>query len=642
MTRPGSKEKGGARRQVAWLVAPAVMLTTLLTPYLVPTVRAAAPPSYAVVTDVAKGGTARRSLSDVGGKRATVVVFASTACPITNTFAPELRALSKAYAAKGVRLVLAYANAEVTAAEAAAHAREFGLARDAAILIDADQRLMASLGATITPEAFLLDPHGKVRYQGRIDDRYIERGKARGTGPSKRDLRAALDAVLAGKPVKVTKTAAVGCVIEKRAATVAAYTGPTYAGEVAAILNQNCVSCHRSGEVGPMPLDTYEAARRYAANIASVTGAKLMPPWKPVDDHGTFVGERRLTQAQVGALKAWADAGAPQGDPARTPPAPNFPRGWRLGEPDLVLTMPEEWTVPASGDDLYRCFVLPTGLTADQEVVAVEYRAGNTSVVHHVLGFVDTKGQARAKDAADPGPGYTSFGGPGFTPVGEVGGWAPGNLAQFLPDGIGRRLPAGSDIVIQVHYHPTGKVEKDRTSIGLYFAKKPITKQFRVLPVAVRRLEIPAGEKAHQVSQTFPVPIDADIINVAPHMHLLGKTFEMTAKLPDGTEKTIVRIRDWDFNWQDTYTFKEPMRLPKGSLITLTATFDNSAENPRNPNAPPKTVTWGEATTDEMCIGFIGFVAVDENEPLLKLLDRALAQGSTPQPFRRLAARRGE
>jgi hypothetical protein len=297
-----------------------------------------------------------------------------------------------------------------------------------------------------------------------------------------------------------------------------------------------------------------------------------------------------------------------------------------LGQPDLILKMPEKWTVPASGADDYRCFVLPTGLKEDKQVAAVEFRAGNTRVVHHILSYVDTQGRGRAKDATEPGAGYTSFGGPGFTPEGEMGGWAPGNLPRFLPDGVARTLPANSDLILQMHYHPSGKPEEDITQVGLYFAKKPATKEYISIPI-VAPLGIPAGEANFVTKQTWPVPLSMELLAVTPHMHLLGKKIGMQLTLPDGKKQPLIQIDDWDFNWQDSYYYKTPVKIPAGARISLSATYDNSAQNPRNPNNPPKKVSWGEATTDEMCVGFIHFVAQNENDPFLRLINQFLRAG---------------
>jgi hypothetical protein len=594
--------------------------------------RVPTPTSVLSLPSVVRAADGKRTdIAGVAGTRATVLIFVSTNCPISNRYAPEMAALTDAYRARGVAVALVYANAGIERAAVLRHARAYGLT-GVGLFLDPAQALADAVGATVTPETFLLDAGQTVRYHGRIDDRFAERGQPRVSGVTTHDLRTALDAVLAGRPVAVTSTPAVGCVIER--ADKRLPDAPTYA-DVAPILQRNCQSCHRAGEIGPMTLEGYADAKRWAANIAAVTGAKVMPPWKPVAGHGEFIGERRLTETQIATLRKWADAGAPQGDPANVPPPPTFPHGWQLGTPDLVLTMPEKWQVPADSRDVYRCFVLPTNLKADKDVVAVEYRAGNKGVVHHILGFIDDSGRAREKDAQDAGPGYTSFGSPGFLPTGSLGGWAPGNLPQFLPDGVGRPLPAGSDVVLQVHYHADGKPEEDITSVGLYFAKKPVSRKFRMLPLIVRNLDIPAGDSSYTVTRTTTVPIDATVLTVTPHIHLLGHTFEMTATLPDGTVKPMVRIDNWDFKWQDTYTYKEPFRLPRGTTVTLTAGYDNSASNPRNPNSPPKRVTWGEETTDEMCIGFVGFIADDENAPLIRLMDglqkRQKAEGGAPR-----------
>ena len=571
------------------------------------------------------GDSSPHRFSEVAGKTGTALVFMGTECPISKRYAPEVAAIGQDYAAQGIKIVLVYPNAGAKKADVLAQAKAWSL-DSLPLLMDTTQELTDSVGATTTPEAALLDTSGNLRYRGRIDDAFAGRTNPRTSGATTHDLRQAIDALLAGKTGPVTTVAAVGCVIERGGkpivgSMIAKATVPTFAENIAPILNKNCVSCHRSGEIGPMSLASYDDAKKYVTNIASVTQAKLMPPWKPVAGHGDFAGERRLTETEVDMLKRWADAGAPQGDPAKTPPTPTFTAGWQLGKPDLVLTMPQAWKVGQSDPDVYRCFVLPTNLTEDKDVVGVEYRAGNKSVVHHVIGYIDVAGAGRERDAKEDGPGYTAFGGPGFMPYGELGGWAPGNLPHFLPDGIGRKLPAGSDLVMQVHYHSDGKPEEDITQVGIYFAKKPVTRPYRIIPVAVPKLQITPGDANYTVSQTYPVPVDATIYQVTPHMHLLGRKIAMTATLPDGKEIPLVQIDDWDFKWQDSYTYKEPVHLPKGSKVTLTATYDNSTANPRNPNSPPKPVTWGEATTDEMCIGFLGFTADNEDDPLIKFYD---------------------
>lgn len=380
----------------------------------------------------------------------------------------------------------------------------------------------------------------------------------------------------------------------------------TYAKDIAPILYQNCASCHRAGEIGPFALMSYADAKKRAAQLASVTESRFMPPWH-AESHGEFRDERKLTPEQIATIKEWVAAGSPQGSAAALPPPPKFPQGWSLGQPDLVLEPSKSYTLAAEGGDVYRCFVIPGGQTEDRYVSAMEVRPGNAKVVHHVIAYLDVSGKAKQKEAqnTDGQPGYTSYGGIGTAPAGTLGGWAPGNLPRFLPDGVGTLLPKGADIVLQVHYHRSGKPETDQTRMGIYFCKKPVEKRLRILPVA-GLLAIPAGDANYTV-QGFPmnIPSDATILGVMPHMHLLGKEMTVTATLPDSTTKTLVHVPNYDFNWQTTYMYKEPVKVAQGTRLGLTAHYDNSTSNPRNPNSPPKKVGWGEQTTDEMCLAFV-------------------------------------
>jgi hypothetical protein len=383
---------------------------------------------------------------------------------------------------------------------------------------------------------------------------------------------------------------------------------PTFNKDVAPILHQHCANCHHPGEVAPFSLLSYEDSAKRAEQIVRVTGNRFMPPWKPVAHYGEFRDARGLTDEQLATLAAWAKAGAPRGE-GEEPAPPKFTEGWELGPPDVVIKMPAQFTVPAEGDDIYRCFVIPFGFTEDKEISAVAFRPGNRKVVHHMLTFIDTKGAARKRDESDPGPGYKSFGGPGFQPQGGLGGWAPGAAARFLPEDLARKVPKGADLVLQMHYHPSGKEETDVSEVGLYFAKKPAKKGVYQFPLAQVGLKIPPGAKRHREYVSFTLPIDLEVIGVGPHMHLLGQEMRVWAALPDGTDKPLIWINDWDFGWQGEYRFKQPFTLPKGSRLQIEAIYDNSDENPYNPNHPPKEVTWGEATTEEMALSFIFFAS---------------------------------
>lgn len=393
----------------------------------------------------------------------------------------------------------------------------------------------------------------------------------------------------------------------------------TFNKHIAPILWSNCATCHRPGEVGPFSLLSYQDAAKRAEFLVDVTSSRQMPPWKAAPGYGSFHDARVLDQSQIELIAKWAESGAAEGDPADLPPAPTFAEGWQLGKPDIVLEMPKPFTVPAAGRDIYRCFVLPIPIDENKTVGAVEFRPGNRKVVHHAIFYLDSRGAARGRDGEDGEPGYTSFGGPGIVPTGGLGGWAPGMIPRFLPENTGKFLRKGSDLVLQLHYHPSGKEETDQSTVGIYFTKKPAEKLVIGVALRSRRLNIPAGEKRHEVSaESAPLPCDAQGITVFPHMHMLGREMKVWAQAPDGAETPLIWIKDWDFNWQGAYFYDQPVKLVQGTVIKLQATYDNSAENPRNPNQPPQDVHWGEQTTDEMCLCSVS-VVTDSHADLWKI-----------------------
>jgi peroxiredoxin/mono/diheme cytochrome c family protein len=545
-----------------------------------------------------------RTLEEFRERKALVLVFLGTSCPVANGYAGTLSALQQQYAGRGVQVLGVNANPGETAEEVAKHAREYRLAFP--VLRDEGQALADRLGARITPEAFLLDQERVVRYRGRIDDAYATR--TRRSQVRSHDLQAALEAVLAGRPVPTPVTEGVGCAIV-RPARPAAAARVTFHRDVAPVLQARCQSCHRPGQVAPFSLLTYRDAQRWAQEIKTFTAGRRMPPWLAEPGHGDFQDVRRLSDAEIRTLAEWADAGAPEGDPKDAPPARAWSDEWMLGKPDLVLSPNEEYTVAAAGDDEFRVFVLPTNLPEDRQVVAIDFRPGNPRVVHHLLTFADTTGGGRKLDEKDPGPGYTS--GPGGVKVRGAalqGVWAPGNLPRFLPPGVGRPLKKGADILIQVHYHKTGKEEKDRTQVALYFAKEPVKQTAITTLVGPFKIDIPPGASRHEVKASIVLPLGVKVLTIMPHMHLLGKEMKVTATLPDGTVRPMVWIKDWDYRWQDSYRYAEPLALPKGTKIEVVAYHDNSAANPRNPSSPPRRVRFGEQTTDEMAFAIMEFV----------------------------------
>jgi hypothetical protein len=368
----------------------------------------------------------------------------------------------------------------------------------------------------------------------------------------------------------------------------------TFSNQVVRILQTHCQTCHRTGGIAPFPLVSYGDAFANRANIALQTSQGNMPPWHVDSSCARYADDPSLTAQEIETLSRWVSAGAPQGDPRDLPPERTFPDGWELGSPDRVLTMPEPMTPDFSNGDVYRCFVLPTGLSEDRFVSAAEVAPGVRQMVHHVLLFVDTGDTARQLDEREPGPGYTCFGGPGFdlslTSPG-LGGWAPGNRPRPLPDGVGMSLPAGSTVVMQVHYSArSGIREPDRTSVGLHYVHPPVERRLPFLPVINLSFAIPAGAPDHEVTASIPfLPFALHVLNVTPHMHLLGRKMTVTATPPGGGQVCVVNVPDWDFHWQATYTYP-PIALPFGSRIDLSAHYDNSAENPENPHHPPQDV----------------------------------------------------
>ena len=394
---------------------------------------------------------------------------------------------------------------------------------------------------------------------------------------------------------------------------VPAQEPPTFSNEVVRILQSRCQTCHRPGEHAPFPLLTYRDAYEKRDDIRDAVRGRVMPPWKPVPGFGDFLEPRRLTDAELATIVNWIEAGAPEGDRAKLPPPRVFPEGWRLGPPDHVLEMAEAFTVPARASDVYRCFLIPTNFPEDRWVTKVEFAPGDRKLVHHILTYLDSGSAAEALDRLDPGPGYSCFGGPGFVPVGGLSGWAPGSQPRVTDDGVGILLPKGATVVLQMHYNNNATESRtDRTRVGLHFAKGPIAKRQRSFAVLNTTFTIPPGDRRHEVRASWTARADMHANLISPHMHLLGREMKVTATYPDGTVRPLIHIDDWDFNWQGSYTFTRPVPLPAGTRIDMVAVFDNSAENLRQPSRPPRPVGWGEGTTDEMAIVFVGFTFDNE------------------------------
>jgi hypothetical protein len=388
---------------------------------------------------------------------------------------------------------------------------------------------------------------------------------------------------------------------------------PTFNREVVRIFQQQCQSCHRPGGVAPFSLTTYDSAYEQRWLIAGQTATRKMPPWKPADGCGEFKAQRKLTDQQIITLAAWVRAGAPEGEPADLPPPLDFNDGWSLGEPDLVLEMPEVYTPPTNVDS-FRLFPLPYVFPRDTYISAVDLQPGAREYVHHSLVHVDSSGQSDILDAADPQPGYDYMRvGIGFEASGFLGTWVPGQPPQAVPDGSSLKIPAGGKIVLEIHYHPhDGVIRSDRTKIGLYLTRKPIRKLQQFAAINNPDFVIPAGASNHQITATWTIDRPMHLLAVGAHMHYIGRRMTVTATLPEGGERCLLTVNDWDPAWQGLYDLRESIALPAGTTLRVDGYYDNSSANERNPFSPPRDVKSGGLATDEMCIAYLTYTWDDD------------------------------
>jgi peroxiredoxin len=529
-----------------------------------------------------------RSLDGFKDKKAFVVVFADTECPLANLYVPTQIALHKEFAVKGVQFLAINSSSQDSFVSVSAHAQEHDVPFP--VLKDFDQAVADDFGARRTPEVFLLDANRAIRYHGRIDDQY-------GIGfrrdePTRRDLKEALDELLSGRPITIPQTEASGCLIE-RARKPSDAGQVTYSKHVAPVIQARCQECHRPGEIGPFSLLTFEDAKKRTARIREAVLEQRMPPWHADPRYGKFSNDRRLTDDQRETLLAWIDAGAPRGDDKDLPPPMQFVNGWKIGEPDRIFTMAREFKVPATGVLDYQRFLVDPGFKEDAWVQSAECRPGNRKVVHHILVYILAPGR---RDPYD-------FDGTAATLV----GWAPGDMpAMYSPD-MARRIPAGSKLLFEVHYTPDGTEQTDRSSVGVRFAKGPPANSVEMNILANMIFHIPPRTSDYRGQMTFTFPVDALVLSFMPHMHLRGVSGRYELTRPDGSSEILLSVPDYDFSWQSAYRFEKPLQVSKGSKLTWTGRWDNSEDNPRNPD-PSKSVHWGLQTWDEMQNGWMELV----------------------------------
>ncbi len=541
-----------------------------------------------------------RSLDDLGRKRAYVLVFANTTCPLVKKYLPRLKTLHETYRDREVEFVLVNVGLDDTIRDVASQALRNELHFPA--VKDVDAALARKLGVERTPTAVVLDADRKLVYRGRIDDQYRIGGAL--PAPRRNDLEEALREVLDGKAVSTPTTPIDGCQITFPEAAAKADTKFTFAEHVAPLMREHCVRCHRAGTAAPFPLVTYEDVSSQGGMIAEVVSEQRMPPWYANPEHGEFQNDPRLKPEQRRTILDWVRGGMPAGDPARLPAADSVPAApkWRIGEPDLVVTMLGTHTLPAEGLLPYEYIVFPHVFPRETWLEAIEIRPSNPRVVHHAnLAFA----------AAGEKPGLDTF------ITGYVPGGQPMDLGHF-DNHVAYRIPALSVLGLQIHYTTTGQPEECRFAVGLRFAKRPVQKRLRFNVLDTHRFRIPPHHPAFPVRDSFTLDEDATLLGFFTHMHVRGKDMTFLAHADDGTTETLLEIPNYNFEWQLGYEI-EPgkKRLVKGTRVEALAHFDNSAFNPYNPD-PTAEVRYGQQTHHEMMNGYV-FYTFDSEELNLEI-----------------------
>lgn len=505
------------------------------------------------------------------GKRATVVVFLGVGCPVSNAYLPQLKELARKYEPQDVRFIGVNANDQDSAEDVTKHAKEFALAFP--VLKDDGQRIADALGAERVPEAVVLDGQEKVRYRGRVDDAIGVIGRK--DKPTRADLALALDELLAGKEVSVPRTEVSGCLIGRAKARPAAPV--TYSDQVVRIVQKKCQSCHRAEGVAPFTLASYEETKAWGQTIKEVVTQRRMPPWHADPRYGKFSNDRSLTPSEIDTLVAWVDGGTTRGNDKDLPPPAVFPKGrWTIGEPDVQLAMSKEFAIPATGVLPYQDFIVETGFKEDRWIERAQLLPGSKAV-HHAVVFID-------------GPGEQ-----------WLCTYVPGDSPLILPPGTAKKVPAGAKLRFNMHYTASGKVEHDRSVLGLIFAKEPPKQEVRLLVLDKKDIQIAPEAANHREAKDHPVSRPLRVQSLFPHMHLRGKSWECQVVYADGRAETVLQVPRYDFNWQHTYRLAEPLLLPAGATLRCVAHYDNSANNPNNPD-PAKTIKWGPQSWDEMMV----------------------------------------
>lgn len=532
-------------------------------------------------------------LSDFSDKKLVVVAFLGTECPLAKLYGQRLTELADEYADRGVVFLGINSNAQDSLAELTAYGRAHDI--EFPLLKDVGNRVADAMGATRTPEVFLLDQARTVCYHGQIDDQY-------NVGESRPDageyyLRDAIEACLEDKPIEMAATKPIGCLIG-RAKRASDESSVTYAKEISRLLDKHCIECHRPGAIGPFALTSYEDAAGWADMLTEVVRDQRMPPWHANPRYGHFANARTMTDEEKQLLYDWAEHGAPQGDLSELPEPRKFTDGWRLSrEPDQMVAMAEKaYQVPAEGTVDYQYFAVDPGFTEDKYICGAEVIPGDPSVVHHVIVYVSPP-----RDSKTRGTGWLTS-------------YVPGHEVMEYEPGRARFVPAGSKFVFQMHYTPNGKATEDITKVGVIFADpETVTEEVVSVAAAQPMFEIPPGAPSHRVDAFIRwFPKGGKLLSMSPHMHVRGKEFRFAAVYPDGRREMLLDVPKYDFNWQHGYKLAEPLEIPDGFVVHCIARFDNSEANLSNPD-PTAKVRWGDQTSEEMMIGFFD-VAIPKGE----------------------------
>lgn len=525
-------------------------------------------------------------LADYRHARGVVVVILGRDCPITNAQIPEFLEFQEAH--PEIPVIGIHMGPLDTVDQVAKHRKAFSITFPT--WLDREQSCFDGLGATRTGEVFFLDERRRVIYQGPISDKVgFRQNRVQARGPG---LHEALTQWLAGKPVGSPRVEVAGCLVSRRGKETPG--GLTYHRDIAPIVHAKCSPCHHANSSAPFSLLTAKDSLGHAAMVGEVIQERRMPPWFADKRFGNFANDRTLSVEQIETIRRWIEDGCQEGDAKDGPVEPDYSQGWRIGQPDLVMKMPQNFSVPAKGPIPYQFFTTRVPFSGDRWIQKMEIRPGNRAVVHHLIVFWKVPGKKG--------------------PPEWLCATIPGGDPTVFPEGMARRLPGGTELLWQVHYNPTGKPEVDRSEIGFVFADQPPRHPVELYGLFNNQFRIPAGAKRYQITSEIHVARDLKLLNFFPHMHARGKEFEYQALYPNGTEETLLSIPDYDSNWQTTYRLKEPKRIPRGTKLRCVAHYDNSAANPANPD-PKVAVTWGEQSRDEMMIGYIDYIFADPRSP---------------------------